>query len=186
MIKEEKKCFSFAFLETTQSNVILEFRLSHSAFWDLCKICWGQCVDVPRCLVSFQARTAENPYRMPSECKKKHTWCVRVCYTCTCLYLHTYLSIYICMYVCQAKDLNSCFQCEIHLGYCTTRQDRSAKRLESIFHTSLTRKTRRPSSSPFLIFSAWIFLYLNTCTCNPLLTFTVMPCCFFCASLQVL
>lgn len=36
--RKEKKNhrFSFAFLETTQSNVILEFRLSHSAFWETC------------------------------------------------------------------------------------------------------------------------------------------------------
>lgn len=111
--------------------------------------------------------------------EKAHMWCVFVCVT----HAQVYIYIHVCVYVRQRIWI---LAFTVKSRYCSTRQDLLAKGLESIIHTSLTRKTGRPSSSPFLRFLAWgfyVFKYMHVHTPT---IFTVMPCCFFCASLKVL
>lgn len=172
--------FLLAFLKTNWSNIILEFRLSPGAFWEAWAKFAEVSVEAPRCLISFQARRAENPCRMPRECKRS-THVMRMfihAHTSTYLYMHTYIY--------KAKNLNSCFECEIRPRYCTTRQDLSMRWLESFLHTSLTRKTRRLSFSAFLRFFVWGFYLFKYMHMHAPTIFAVLPSCCSCTSWKVL
>lgn len=94
--------------------------------------------------------------------KKVHMWCVCVTYMCIHMSGKGFEFL-----------LSVWNKCKCKLSKCSTRQALSAKWLESILHTSLTRKSRRPSSSVFLRFLAWgfyLFKYMHMHTPSYLLS----------------
>lgn len=91
---EKENNFLFAFLETTWSSLILEFKLSLTAFWEA----WAKFAvvnaEASGYLVSFQARRVESPCRIPCECKQGahdvHVLCIHVhllMYMCVCIHI---------------------------------------------------------------------------------------------------
>lgn len=106
VIRKKKKSFLFAFLETTWSNVFLEFRLSPGAFWEAW-VYWGQCRGFQvSCQLSDKERgkfVQNTPWT-----QTKHRCDVYGLYMQShpCAHVYVLADIYF-IYICKAKNLKS-------------------------------------------------------------------------------